>query len=107
MRLFLFFLALVVLAAEPLHAKGCRTNCALVDALALTKLCPNLILDSNGKAEAASSPPSSRMLREEIEIYMDQIAQAKDICRPACFRSKNGYWPCSYLQKRSVTPLEQ
>jgi hypothetical protein len=99
-------LTLAVAAAGPVYAKGCMTNCALVDALALTKLCPNLTLNHDGEQENAASPPSGRMLREEVDLYMGQIAKAKDICHPACFSTKDATWPCNYLQERPVKPLQ-
>jgi hypothetical protein len=106
MKKLALILTLAVAVAGPAYAKGCMTNCALVDAVALTKLCPNLTLNHDGEEENAASPPSSRMLREEVDIYMGQIAKAKDICHPACFSTKDGTWPCNYLQERAVKPLQ-
>jgi hypothetical protein len=47
------------------------------------------------------------MLREEVDLYMGQIAMAKDNCRPACFRIQDATLPArSALSNLSRCRLE-
>lgn len=88
-------------------ATGCKGDCALLDAVALTKLCPGLTLNKAGRAATAAAAPARRAVATEVVLFMDQIAEAKDICQRSCFKTKSlDDWPCNLLEQRSVSPAD-
>ncbi len=94
--LFIWFVLAIVGGA---HAE--TSGSAIIYAWARTKVCPNLTMVKDAREYVAS--PTRQMrdgLNYAIKEIMADIANATDVCHPACLKDGD----CSYLQERPVKP---